>query len=159
MQATKLSNIDREIREKLVAVLNALLSDSIDLSLQAKQAHWNIKGPAFISLHQMFDSVAKDVRTYSDTIAERVAQLGGVAVGTVQAVVFATKLPIYPVSAEDQDTHLDVLSTSLAAFSSRIVSAIEVALLLKDQITANILITIGEGTDKWVWMVQSNLVK
>ncbi len=45
-------------REPVIKNLNQHLATLIDLKLQAKQAHWNVKGPQFIALHELFDKVA-----------------------------------------------------------------------------------------------------
>jgi len=77
-----------------IEILNARLADGIDLALLTKQAHWNIKGPQFIALHEMIDSFRTEVDGHVDTMAERVVQLGGAALGTTQAVGKAMALRI-----------------------------------------------------------------
>ena len=72
-------DISAETRDKIISLLNARLADSMDLKSQAKQAHWNVKGMSFISLHELFDQVATEVEAYTDMIAERVTVLGGTA--------------------------------------------------------------------------------
>ena len=71
-------------RQALIALLNARLADSTDLKSQVKWAHWNVKGLHFIQLHDLFDSVASHLEEQSDSIAERITTLGGVANGTVR---------------------------------------------------------------------------
>ena len=62
-------------RQSAIEMLNELLADAIDLQLQAKQAHWNIKGPNFVGLHELFDRVAAQAGEYADLIAERAVAL------------------------------------------------------------------------------------
>src|SRR5215813_7833601 len=76
------NDLSEEIRVKAVELLNARLADCIDLQTQTKQAHWNVKGPNFIALHELFDNINEEVEDYVDLIAERAVQLGGVAEGT-----------------------------------------------------------------------------
>ena len=80
------NDIPAKTRKKVVELLNARLVDAIDLSMQAKQAHWNVKGPNFIALHELFDKVAEHAEGHVDALAERITALGGTAVGTVRAV-------------------------------------------------------------------------
>ena len=47
-------------REKIINLLNARLADAVNLSTQMKQAHWNVKGPSFIALHELFDTIHAD---------------------------------------------------------------------------------------------------
>ena len=58
MHKTK-NDLPEKTRTEVIAILNARLADSIDLMHQAKQAHWNIKGPSFIALHKLFDEIVK----------------------------------------------------------------------------------------------------
>ena len=70
MYKTK-NDIPEATRVKVVELLNARLADCIDLQTQTKQAHWNVKGPTFIALHELFDKINEDVEDYVDDIAER----------------------------------------------------------------------------------------
>lgn len=56
----------------------------IDLFNQTKHAHWNVKGPEFMQLHELFDSIAERVEEGCDLLAERVVTLGGIAAGTTR---------------------------------------------------------------------------
>src|SRR5438270_2119775 len=78
------NTLSKNIRAKSVALLNRHLAAAIDLHAQIKQAHWNVRGPIFIAIHELFDKVADVVEEYSDKIAERAGTLGGSAEGTVQ---------------------------------------------------------------------------
>jgi len=75
------NDLSEAIRVKAIELLNARLADAIDLQTQTKHAHWNVKGPNFIALHELFDKINEDVEDYVDEIAERAVQLGGVAEG------------------------------------------------------------------------------
>jgi hypothetical protein len=90
------NDMDLDIRQKVIGLLNLHLACTFDLMSQTKQAHWNVKGPHFIGLHELFDSLAEKLEKHIDTIAERVTTLGGVALGTVRMVAGASTLEEYP---------------------------------------------------------------
>ena len=95
IQKTK-NDLPQTTRRKAIDMLNQSLADILDLGLQAKQAHWNVKGPHFMGLHELFDKVAEELEEFTDEIAERAVELGGVALGTVQTVAKTSRLPAYP---------------------------------------------------------------
>jgi len=104
------NDLSEAIRTKVVQLLNGRLADAIDLQTQTKQAHWNVKGPHFIALHELFDKINEDVEEYVDEIAERAVQLGGVAEGTARMVANRSSLSEYPVGrsfAATQHNHAE----------------------------------------------------
>ena len=80
------NDLSEKIRVETVRLLNARLADAIDLQTQAKQAHWNVKGPNFIALHKLFDEVVEAVEDYVDEIAERARKLGGATLRSVSEI-------------------------------------------------------------------------
>src|SRR5215468_8331271 len=101
------NDLSEAIRIKAIELLNAWLADCIDLQTQTKQAHWNVKGPHFIALHELFDKINEEVEDYVDEIAERAVQLGGVAQGTTRMVAKRSSLPEYPANAVDGRNHVE----------------------------------------------------
>jgi hypothetical protein len=69
------------VRKGAIALLQARLSDALDLEAQMKQAHWNVKGRDFQQLHELFDKVYGEVEDFVDILADRIATLGGIADG------------------------------------------------------------------------------
>src|SRR6201998_3869881 len=100
------NDLPEAIRAKAVELLNARLADAIDLQTQTKQAHWNVKGPNFIALHELFDRINEEVEDYVDDIAERAVQLGGTALGTARSVAKRSSLAEYPAQAVDGRGHV-----------------------------------------------------
>jgi DNA-binding ferritin-like protein len=94
-QFTTRNNFDAELREKIVTLLNQHLADTFDLYSQTKQAHWNVKGPHFFALHELFDKLAAQLVNDVDTIAERATASGGTALGTARQSAAASRLPEY----------------------------------------------------------------
>src|ERR1700704_2175325 len=115
MYKTKI-DLAEKIRRNVILILNNRLADAIDLATQIKQAHWNVKGPNFIALHELFDKINEEVEDYVDDIAERAVQLGGVAEGTARMVAQRSTLTEYPAKASDGRSHVAALSSALAVF-------------------------------------------
>src|SRR5436305_4242498 len=151
------NDLPETTRVKAAELLNARLADCIDLQTQTKQAHWNVKGPHFIGLHELFDKINEDVEDYVDGIAERAVQLGGVAEGTARAVAKRSSLPEYPAKAADGRGHVEALSSALAAFGTAARKAIDQANELGDLDTADLFTEVSRGIDKWLWFVEAHL--
>jgi starvation-inducible DNA-binding protein len=151
------NDLSEAIRVKAVELLNARLADAIDLQTQTKQAHWNVKGPTFIALHELFDKVNEDVEDYVDDIAERVVQLGGVAEGTARMVAKRSSLSEYPAKTVTGRSHVEALSSALAAFGAAARKAIGEADKLGDLDTADLFTEVSRGIDKWLWFVEAHL--
>ena len=151
------NDISEPIRIKVIELLNARLADAIDLQTQTKQAHWNVKGPSFIALHELFDKVNEDIEEYVDEIAERTVQLGGVAEGTARMAAKRSALSEYPISTVEGRGHVEALSAVLAAFGKLARKAIHDANDLGDLDTADLFTEISRGIDKWLWFVEAHL--
>ncbi len=156
MYKTK-NDIPEPTRKLLVDLCNARLADAIDLQTQCKQAHWNVKGPDFIALHELFDKVNADVEAYVDLIAERAVQLGGVADGTARSVAKRSSLKEYAAIGGKGHDHVDALSSALATFAKLARQAIDTSSELKDADTTDIFTEISRGTDKWLWFIEAHL--
>src|SRR5207237_10568946 len=100
MYPTK-NDLPETTRRQMIDLCNARLADAIDLQTQTKQAHWNVKGPNFIALHELFDKINEDVEDYVDEIAERAVQLGGIAEGTARMAAKRSALSAYPAREVD----------------------------------------------------------
>jgi len=148
-----------EKRRRIVTRLNTLLASSIDLSLQAKQAHWNTRGPSFIALHELYDKVHDAAEEASDLLAERVAALGGVAEGTLQAVAKGTELAKYPVSLAGETSHVSQVADALARVSADTRKAVDAFDKLGDPASADIATEIVRSVDQYLWFVEAHLSK
>lgn len=155
MYETK-NDIPQQQRAQLCGLMNRHLADAVDLQMQMKQAHWNVKGSNFIGLHELFDEIDEVVESYVDLIAERIVQLGGVAVGTVRAAAAGSRLEEYPLSIGNGNDHVEAVSKSLSSFGRMVRKAIDEANELGDAGTADIFTEISRGMDKWLWFVEAH---
>lgn len=143
-------------KSEIAALLNACLADGIDLALATKQAHWNLKGPGFIGVHLMLDGFRDQLDDHVDTIAERIAQLGGIAFGTSQTVAGASRLSPYPTGIVPVQEHLEALIERYAAVANAVREGIDSADEAGDAGTADMLTAYSRMLDKALWFLQSN---
>jgi len=151
------NDLPKSTREKVVALLNARLADATDLTLAAKQAHWNVKGPNFIALHELFDEVYTLVAGHVDLIAERAVQLGGNADGTLQAAAKNSSLKPYSLRISAGRDHVDALSSMMADFGKKVRAAITETAEWGDADTSDMLTEISRDIDKQLWFVEAHL--
>ena len=154
--SSRRQDLTAEICVAAVESLNQRLADAIDLQLQAKHAHWNVKGPSFLALHQLFEIVAVEVARHADLIAERAVQLGGVAEGAVRVVVTRSELSPYPLRIDAGVDHVRALSGSLATFAAKMRCSIGEADQAVDPVTVDILTEVSRDIEKLLWLVEAH---
>lgn len=144
-------------KTKVIGVLNERLADGIDLALITKQAHWNLKGPGFIGIHLMLDGFRDELDIHVDTVAERIAQLGGIALGTTQTTAQMTSLKPYPTEIISVQDHLQALVEHYADAGNKVREAIDACDEAGDADSADILTAYSRMLDKSLWFIQSNI--
>jgi starvation-inducible DNA-binding protein len=140
-----------------IELLNARLADGIDLALLTKQAHWNLKGPQFIAIHELLDQFRKQIDGHVDTIAERVVQLGGTALGTTQTVAKSSALPPYPTDIYAIKDHLNALIEHYGLVANAVRKAVGEADEAGDPDTADIFTQVSRDLDKSLWFLEAHI--
>src|SRR6266851_6001587 len=158
MQSYKSRNdLSSNAKNISIGVLNARLADAIDLALLTKQAHWNIKGPQFIALHEMIDGFRTELDEHVDTMAERVVQLGGTALGTTQAVAGSTTLAPYQTDIYSSTDHVAALIERYAKMASSARVAIDATAEAGDADTADLFTAFSRALDKQLWFLEAHV--
>jgi starvation-inducible DNA-binding protein len=150
------NDLPLEVRTAVAELLNARLADTIDLYLQTKHAHWNVKGPNFIALHELFDKLAEALEDNIDDMAERAVALGAVAEGTVGSVAKRTQVKAYPGDLREGSAHVDALANAYAFVGKAIRKAIEDAAKLGDADTSDLFTGISRDLDKHLWFLEAH---
>jgi starvation-inducible DNA-binding protein len=153
--ATKI-DLPSNTKATVIAVLNENLAAAIDLALASKQAHWNLKGPQFIAVHEMIDRFRSDLDEHADTIAERAVQLGGTALGSLQAVSAGTKLKPYPTDIYSVHEHIAALIERYAVVANMARKAISDTDDAGDPTTADIFTAESRMLDKALWFLEAH---
>jgi starvation-inducible DNA-binding protein len=155
LYATK-NDLSANAKQVAVTLLNARVADTIDLALATKQAHWNLKGPQFIAIHEMIDQFRTELDGHVDTMAERVVQLGGTALGTTQVVAKETKLAPYPTDIDKIRDHLAALIERYSKVANATRAAIDEADEAGDKDTADIFTEVSRSLDKALWFLEAH---
>ncbi len=140
--------------EKVTAALQSNLTNLIDLALLMKQAHWNVVGPNFRSIHLQLDEIIVTARAASDEVAERIAALGVAADGRSSTVAESSELEAYPgefVKVQDTITRVaDAVKTTIDSLRTAIEKLGDL-----DPISQDMLIGISGPMEKHLWMLQA----
>ena len=140
-----------------IETLQKRLADGIDLALDIKQAHWNLKGPSFIGIHLMLDGFRDEMDDYNDKVAERITQLGGTAKGTMQVVAETTQLAAYPLDTYAIADHLAALIDRYAVYANAVREDIDATDDAGDADTADLLTEVSRGVDKQLWFLEAHV--
>jgi len=148
--------IPEEKREKIAQGLSRLLADSFTLYLMTHNFHWNVTGPMFNALHQMFMQQYTEQWTALDEIAERIRALGFPAPGTYREYIDLASIK----EVDGVPKAMDMVRHLVAAQEATARTAREVFPLSEDandQPTADLLTQRLNVHEKTAWMLRSLL--
>ncbi len=153
------SGLSDDTAKQMVDLLNHMLANTIDLTLDGKQCHWNLQGSGFIGVHRLLDDTTERLREVSDTIAERIVILGGEPNGILQHVAKETELPQYPTDFTKVDQHVRHLTDRYKQVAQMLRNAIDKAGDAGDEDTADLLTEASRIIDKDAWFIGANAPK
>jgi starvation-inducible DNA-binding protein len=146
--------IDEQDRQKIAEGLSRLLADSYTLYLKTHNYHWNVKGPLFNTLHQMFEVQYSELALAVDEIAERIRALGEPAPGSYKAYARLTSI-----EEEDSVPEAEQMIRQLLKGQEAVVrtarSVIGAAEAANDEPTADLLTQRMQVHEKNAWMLRS----
>ncbi|WP_396659295.1 Dps family protein [Microbacterium sp.] len=134
--------------------LQKVLVDLIELSLQGKQAHWNVVGRNFRDTHKQLDEVIAAARTFSDTVAERMRALHALPDGRSDTVAETTTLPEFPAGEVSTSDVVDLVTERIEGAVSTC-RDVHDAVDEEDPTSADILHAIIESLEQFAWMVSA----
>ncbi|WP_329395946.1 DNA starvation/stationary phase protection protein [Streptomyces melanogenes] len=153
MAAVKSSLPDADLKVVGTALQGALV-DLVDLSLAAKQVHWNVVGPRFRSVHLQLDEVVTTARLHSDVVAERASALGVTPDGRAATVAATSAIGTVPEGWIKDTEAVQVLVVALGRVVERMRERIA-ATEKPDPVTQDLLITLTGELEKHAWMFQA----
>lgn len=134
--------------------LQDTLVELIDLSLQAKQAHWNVVGPNFKPLHELLDEFTAEYRAWYDDVAERLAAIGVAPDGRTSTVSANTPLAQLPEGPLEDRALVALVEERVAAVAGRVRERMD-RLGEHDLVTQDLLIGVVHGLEKQLWMLRA----
>lgn len=149
------SALDAGRRAEIISNMNQSLAMLIDCYVSSKQAHWNVHGPNFQGLHELFDIIAKESRKYADLVAERILALGGTAHGTVQDISGNKSIKPFPTDEHNWEKLTRAMHERLIATAEPMREA---AANMDDELcTQDLYIEVIRGLDMRAWMLEAHL--
>ena len=146
--------LDGDTNEQVTTLLQSNLVNLIDLALLMKQAHWNVVGPKFRSIHLQLDEIIETAREASDEIAERIAALGVAADGRSRTVDESSELNSYPLHFVDVQETITKVADELKTVIDRMRTSID-QLGDLDPVSEDMLIAFTGPLEKHLWMLQA----
>ena len=150
-------DIPLEIRTYLITLLNSTLSCSVDLRSHIKQAMWTVKGADVLQLQALFATMATELETYTDLVAERIAVLGGVALGTARTAATQSTLLEYPSDLIEGRAHVLALAERFASYSTALRTSMKHAMDVEDVGSAALYTDITRGVEKRLGLLEAHL--
>jgi starvation-inducible DNA-binding protein len=132
--------------------------DLLDLSLVAKQVHWNVYGARFRSIHLQLDDVVATARTYSDTVAERASAIGVSPDGRASTIAKTSGIDTVTDGWVKDSEVVDIMVASLDSVIGRVRERIA-ATDEPDPVSQDILINLAADLEKHHWMFQAENVE
>lgn len=149
--------LPEQVRTSSIASLNQCLADATVVRSQLKFAHWNVKGPNFYQLHELFDELAGILEGHGDTMAERAAALGGQALGTVRIAAQSSDVPALSKDDTDGLAMVEQVADGLAALDATLFEQIQAAEERNDLDTADLLNEVSRDVSRALGFLEAHL--
>lgn len=149
--------LPEQVRTASIELLNQVLVDATDLLTQLRAAHWNLKGPNFVGLHELFEDIYEDLAEHVDDVAERATALGGEARATARITASASRIPELPEGVVTGMEYVELLADRLAILDANLGEAIRFATEQDDLDTADLLNDVSREISKDLWFLEAHL--
>lgn len=150
------TGLSEKSRKVVADKLSVILADTYSLEIKSHAFHWNVTGPTFYSLHQLFEAHYTSLHDFTDELAERIRALGFFAPGSYSAFTKLTSIK----DAKDNLTSSEMISALLAdreMMAKSLSETIELAASHNDHDTADLLTQQLHEHEKAAWMLRSSL--
>jgi starvation-inducible DNA-binding protein len=151
------STLGEDSRRRICQSLGHRVSDGVDLYTQVKMAHWNVRGPLFSSLHELFDRLGRALVEHNDALAERIATLGGAVEATARQVAGRSRLADLPADVRDGLTYVRILAERIETYLDGAAESLRLCDEESDRVSADELSDVMGSLEKHGWMLRATL--
>lgn len=144
-------------RAEIVRALQPVQTGSIELFLQLKSAHWNVRGSSFNAVHGLLEDASRCVLNFVDDVAERMSVLGGEPVASARKLAAVPQLADVPAGIRQQDEVIKVACDRIAYFSNLVRDCIDTIERQDDPVSADCCIRALSEIEKHMWKLESHL--
>jgi len=149
--------LETEKRQAINSDLQATVVELLELFHDAKQSHWNIRGPLYFSLHEALQEYSDSYLKYADLLAERQRQIGNPADGRTDMIVQTVNLPKFPAGFLSDRQVLEIMTERIFTIAKRVRQRIESTSKIGDEVTSNKFQDLSYELDKQVWQFRVHM--
>jgi len=149
--------LEAEKRQAINNDLQATVVELLELFHDAKQSHWNLRGPLYFPLHENLQEYADTYRMYADLLAERQLQIGLPADGRTETIVQTANLPKFPGGFLSDRQVLEIMTERIYTIAKRVRARIESTSKNGDEVTSNKFQDLSYVLDKQVWQFRVHM--
>ena len=149
--------LEPEKRQAINADLQATVVELLELFHDAKQSHWNLRGPLYFPLHENLQEYADTYRKFADLLAERQLQIGIPTDGRTETIVQTVNLPKFPGGFLSDRQVLDIMTERIFTIAKRVRSRVESTGKNGDEVTSNKFQDLSYELDKQVWQFRVHM--
>ncbi|NRA99456.1 MAG: DNA starvation/stationary phase protection protein [Rhodobacteraceae bacterium] len=148
--------LSTDARSQIVSALNQSVAETAVTTMLAQNFHWNVTGPHFGPLHQLFQDIYEDHFTAQDDLAERVKALDGYAEGTLAGMIKRSKVSEFEGDAKDTDM-IKMMLDAQETLAATLAGCGQIAADHGDTLTEDLCIARGQVHEKFAWFLRSHL--
>jgi starvation-inducible DNA-binding protein len=149
--------LEAEKRQAINNDLQATVVELLELFHDAKQSHWNVRGPLYFPLHEALQEYSDLYLKYSDLLAERQLQIGSPADGRTDVIVQTANLPKFPAGFLTDKQVLEIMTERIFTIAKRVRQRIESTGKVGDEVTSNKFQDLSYELDKQVWQFRVHM--
>ena len=149
--------LETQKRQVINSDLQATVVELLELFHDAKQSHWNIRGPLYFPLHEALQEYSDLYLKYADLLAERQLQIGNPADGRTDIIVQTVNLPKFPEGFLSDKQVLEIMTERIFTVAKRVRQRVESTGKIGDEVTSNKFQDLSYELDKQVWQFRVHM--